>query len=71
MPNGYLRFFVVNTSLDNDAENQLLLCAEIMCRRLALGNSHAVYQGETLAVDKVGIGIQKLLFCIQLTLFML
>ena len=35
MWNGYLRFFVVNTCLDNDAENQSLLCTEIMRRGLA------------------------------------
>ena len=34
MRNGYLWFFVVNAYLHNDAVNQLLLCAEIMCRHL-------------------------------------
>ena len=35
MRNGYLRFFDINSSLDNDAENQSLLCAEIMHSPLA------------------------------------
>ena len=33
----------------------------------SVGNSHTEYQGETLAADKVGTGIQKLWFCIQQT----
>ena len=37
----------------------------------SVGNSHNVYQGETLAVDKAGIGIQKLSLCILQTLFTL
>ena len=35
MRNGYLWFFVVNTHLDSDVENQLHLCTEIMCTCLA------------------------------------
>ena len=34
-PNGYLPFFVANTYVDNDAENQLFLCTDIMHRSLA------------------------------------
>ena len=50
MQNGYMGFFVVNTSLDNDAEYQSLLYAEIM-QKFSMGNSHTVYQGEPLAVE--------------------
>ena len=64
MRNGYLQFFVVNTYLDNGAENQSLLCTKIMHRHSVRGNSHTVFQGETFAVAKVGICIQKLMFCI-------
>ena len=35
MGNGYLQYFVIITYLDNKAENQSFLCAEIMGRRLA------------------------------------
>ena len=35
MRNGYLRYFVVSTYLNNDSENQLLLCIDIMRRHLA------------------------------------
>ena len=70
MWNGYLGFFVVNDSLDNDAENQSLF--RLLCtnnaQTFSMGNSHTVYQGETLAVDS---GIQKLSLCIQQTLFRL
>ena len=42
MRNGYLQFFVINTKLENDAENQSLLCAEIMRKGLAVIKSHCV-----------------------------
>ena len=38
MWNGYLRLFATNTYLDNDAENQSLLSAKIMCRPSERGN---------------------------------
>ena len=53
MRNGYLRFFAVTTEPDNDAENQSLLCAEIMPKPLTMGISHTVYQGETFAVGNM------------------
>ena len=34
MWNGYLRYFVNGAYLDNDIENQSLLCAKIMHRHL-------------------------------------
>ena len=34
-----------------------------------MDNCHTVYQGETFAMNKAGIHIQKLSFCIQQTLF--
>ena len=70
MRNGYLRYFVVSTYLDNDAQNQSLLCTDIMRRRLAL-EIVTLYQGENFAVSRAGICIQKLLFCVQQTLFTL
>ena len=42
MPSGSLLFFVVNTYLDNDTENQSLLCTEIMRRRLVWEKSHCI-----------------------------
>ena len=60
MQNGYLRYYVVSTYLDNDTENQ----SKKYVQTLSMVNSQTVYQGETFAVSRMGISIQKLLFCI-------
>ena len=67
LQNGYLRLFAANIYLD-DAENQSLLCAEIICRGLAW-ETVTLCIGVKLVVNKAGICIQKLSFCIQQTFF--
>ena len=66
MRNACLRFFDTDTYLDNVA---VALMHINHAQTFRAGNSHTVYWGETFTVNKAGIFIQKILFCIQWTLF--
>ena len=55
MQNIYLRFFVINTYLDNYA---VVLMLRNNAQTFSAENS-TLHQGETFALDKAGICIQK------------